>query len=83
MGHALDIWSYTIEVILSSLKMVFDEDFMMSMFDEFTNELHPYKDFLPCKFKEKQMDMVETTGSNSSVKIASRTTFSLASNKYW
>ena len=72
MGHARDIWNDTRKVVVSSPMMIL-EDFMMSIVDEYTNELPPFKHFFHCTFKEKQMCGWEQLESNSSVKVASTT----------
>ena len=53
MRHALDICNITMKMIVLSSKMILGKDFIMLIFDEFTNELPPFKDFLYCTFQEK------------------------------
>ena len=45
MGHALDICNDKIDVIVSPSKIILDEDFLISIFDQFRNELPPFNVF--------------------------------------
>ena len=58
MGRVLDTLEAKIKNIKRQLTFILDEDFMMTIFQEYIDELPEFKDYLDTTFKAKQMAVV-------------------------
>ena len=58
MGRTLDTLESKMQEISSKPTLILDEKFMMGIFDEFSNELPPFKEYLCLLFEKKQMSVV-------------------------
>ncbi|KAL7552655.1 hypothetical protein ACHAWF_015887 [Thalassiosira exigua] len=70
MGRVLDTLEKKMVQLSRSPAKITDESFMMSMFDEFINELPPLKKYLDDMFSKKQMKVVARKSGTKVVHLA-------------
>ncbi|KAL7548461.1 hypothetical protein ACHAWF_016400 [Thalassiosira exigua] len=70
MGRVLDTLEEKMKTIARNPKKVLEEDFMMSMFSEYVDELPPLKEYLDLLFKKKQMCVIARKSGTKVVHLA-------------
>ena len=68
MGRALDTLHSKLDEIVNNPSLILDEDFMMNIFEEYLNELSPFKKYWDFMFNKKQIKLI---ARKSSAKVAS------------
>jgi len=58
MGHVLDTLDKKLQEIQQDPKLILDETFMMSMFDEYRQKLPPFDDYWELLYKKRLMSVV-------------------------
>ena len=58
MGRVLDKLDVALNKLLEKPDLIVDEQFMMGIFDEFANELPPFKEYISDLYEKKQMSVV-------------------------
>ena len=70
MGRVLDTLESKMQEISKKPKLILNKKFMMGMFDEYADELPPFKEYLDLIFKKKQMSVVARKSGSKVVHFA-------------
>ena len=65
MGRAVDMLHTTCTQLLDDIKLIHDRNFMMKIFDEISNEIPAFKEFLVFKFKTKMTEFISKSQTKS------------------